>query len=132
MDSLDVKLIYLAQITQIYIPSSAFLSKSSSSIFWCSSPSSKLYRAHFFNSVSPSPHTSISSKPGNHSSMRESMWSTTCPRRMQPLTKQRRKITASICYSYNYKAKVYIPKGKSTTNQNAKLQSNWSTNQVQE
>lgn len=95
-----------------YIPSSAFLSKSSRRIFWCSSPSWKLYRAHFFNSVSPSPHTSISSKPGNHSSIRESMWSTTCPRRMHPWRNQKRKTTFAICHSCNHKAKLYIPKAK--------------------
>lgn len=78
------------------IPSSAFFIKSSSKIFWCSSPSLKLYNAHFFNKVSPSPQISISNNPGNHSSMRESMWSTTWPRRIQPTWRKEELVTTSL------------------------------------
>lgn len=57
---------------------------SSRGIFLHSCPSSGLYRAHFFSRASPLPCMSVFSRPGNHSSSRESIWSTTWPSSSRP------------------------------------------------
>lgn len=66
------------------IPLSACLSRSCSNILFRSCVSSKLYNAHLFSSVSPSPCISVLRRPGNHSSSTESIWSTTWPNNTWP------------------------------------------------